>query len=315
MKNIFLKYTLIFSALVLIFTGCEDSLRYPDFQEGVTMRMQFDSEPESFLDFTNLENEDISFTLYTINSDIESVELTAFIDYIDPAKQTEEVEFATVTQAQFDAGNGQVSFRRTAAELAALFGLTIEDLSGGDVIGFTNVTTMNDGRVYPSTSAQGGPNVEPSITQGAGSSFTVEIGALVGCPIPADYFTGNYTFEQLSGPADYFFGGPTLWSSPQSVTLSVGGLIRRTFSGTFLTFTDRPFVIDFICGNVVLPQTASGLACGGAPPWTYGLEQEEILYDAEDFSDDDEVTLSFLDNIQGACGLPTAPITVKLTKD
>jgi hypothetical protein len=71
-----------------------------------------------------------------------------------------------------------------------------------------------------------------------------------------------------------------------------------------------PFTFDLICGDVVIPLNTSNLSCGGP---TSNWISTETLYQY-DPNDDSEITLSFIDNVEGACGGPAQTVVLKLVK-
>ena len=83
------------------------------------------------------------------------------------------------------------------SEFASAVGLSLDELSGGDVFTIHNKVTMADGRVYPDTLDLGGNqyvNVENSFFTAAGTtSFTSTLALPVLCPFVAADAAGTYT--------------------------------------------------------------------------------------------------------------------------
>ena len=149
--------------------------------------------------------------------------------------------------------------------------------------------------------------MNPNITNSsATTSFTTTIPVFVQCPLEPGFATGTYEIEQLSGPADVFFGNPTRWG-PGDVNIVEAGPIQRTFTGKYFTF-DVGFNFVVTCGTLVVPKGDSGLGCGG-PNLAW------IQDGVNTYTDDSEFTITLLDNIDGGCGLPAGePLVLKLTK-
>ena len=170
---------------------------------------------------------------------------------------------------------------------------------------------MNDGRVYPSTiqinQDVSVTTVAPNVANSAATtSFTSTIPVFVQCPLEAGFAVGTYQVEQLSGPADPFFGNPTRWG-PGDFEVREDGPIQRSFVGKYFTF-DVAFNFVVTCGTLVVPKTDSGIGCGGP---NLGWAQDGV----NTYTDDSEFTITLLENIDGGCGLPAGePLVLKLTK-
>lgn len=288
----------------------EEGGRFPDFQEAVNMRIIADP------DFSSINADDpasakVLLDFYSENvEDVESVDL--YVDFFDFSEgtTTDRVFLKTVPVANFSGGVLR-SFEITFNEFKTALGLQDDDFNGLDQVTIYNETTMNDGRVYPSTITVNDTtsfvNVTPNILNSAATtSFTATVTIFVQCPVPADFATGRYMVEQLSGPADPFFGNDYRWA-PGEVTINNTGPINRTFTGAYFTFdTDFTFIVT--CGTLVVQKTVTGIGCGGP---TLAWTQEEV----STYTDDTEFTIMLLDNVDGACGLPVAePLVLKLTK-
>ena len=153
----------------------------------------------------------------------------------------------------------------TFNEFKTALGLQDSDFNGLDQVTIYNVTTMKDGRVYPSTikinEDVSVTTVAPNIANSAATtSFTATITVFVQCPLPDGFAVGNYSIEQVSGPGDPFYGNPYRWT-PETVTLAASGPINRTFNGTYLTFTGIKFDFIVTCGTLVVPKGGAGLGC------------------------------------------------------
>jgi len=317
-----LKYISIPIVVILIFisiTACEDeeAIRLPEFMEAANVRIQVNPDFSS-IDASDIANAKLQFSMFSENTNIQSVVLTAQLYNFANDSLSDVVELTSYSQSDFDANQGTIrDIEFTSTFLAEKFGLSggVNDLGGGDRFDFFNTTTLTNGLVYPDTVLQGTEletlNVTPNIINSAATtSFTVGFTAFVACPVPVGFATGTYRIEQTSGPADPFFGNPYRWA-PAEVTLNVVSPIERTFNGTYFTFDNRQFNFLLICGSILVGETSSGLSCGGpsidwrgdSPPGTYNE------------ADDSVIIIKLLDNVNGGCGLPVdEPLTITLTK-
>ncbi|MEQ8924451.1 MAG: hypothetical protein RLO81_01495 [Fulvivirga sp.] len=192
MKNIF-KYTFLGLSLMFL-ASCEDedTQRIPidELGNGPNVRVVIDPN-NSFLDFDNINSAVFKYTVYTESTDLQLVQFNvSFIPFATGvAVDTLLIEEWTLA----DFTGGSISVEYSSNQLATLFGLSgAGDLEGGDTFAFTNTTTMNDGRVYPSPTVGGNINVTPNIVQSAATtSFTSNFSTFVGCPsqIPVGNFT------------------------------------------------------------------------------------------------------------------------------
>lgn len=307
------KYLILFflSGFLAFLHSCvESDSPYPEFLDAVNMRIVVDP------NFSTINKEDpasakVLLDLFSENAgDIERVDLS--VDFFDFS------EGATSEQAflkSIDPGSFQDGVLRgveiTFDEIKNALGLEVADFDGLDQVAIYNTTTLKDGRVYPSVIEINDEvsvnNVTPNIqNSSATTSFTSRIVVFVQCPLPEGFATGRYILEQVSGPADPFFGNDYRWT-PGEVTLNATGPIQRSFSGKYFTF-DQDFSFVVTCGILVVPRTDSGLSCGGP---SLVFEQDGI----NEYADDKEFTITLLDNVDGACGLPVGePVVLKLTK-
>ena len=317
MKNI--KYLILIVGLVLAFQSCEDEskIRFPEFEDAANMRIQIDPDYSS-IDASDISNAKLVFSVFSENTNIESVVISAVYYSFQNDSTTAPVEVLSLSQSDFNAADGEIRNREfTAQFLAEKFGLPggSGDLSGGDRFDFFNVTTLTNGMVFPDTilseTDHETVNVTPNIINSAGtSSFSVGFTAYVACSVPDGYALGDYMFEQIAGPDDPFFGNPTRWAN-EVVTLTQESPIERTFKGTYLTFDNVDFNFLLICGNVLVGTQGTGIGCGGPgfnftgaiPPGNY------------DDLDDSVIIIEVIDNIDGGCGTtPVEPMTLRLTK-
>lgn len=202
LNNIFL----IFIGLVL-FTSCKDeeAVRVPELGTGPNVRFQWDPQ-YGFINFDELETTFVRYDLFSESTDLESVELEAV--YTQNTGETDTVLIRSYTQADFDSNDGAIyDVDIPATELAEAFGITINDLQGGDSFTFNNYTTLTDGSVYPSPTVNGNDNVAPGIVgNSATASFTTTYTAYVGCPSDQAAFEGEYTSEIIASNYGGFVG-------------------------------------------------------------------------------------------------------------
>lgn len=317
MKKI--KYLLLIVGLVLAFQSCEDEdkIRLPEFEDAVNIRIQIDPDYSS-INASDLANAKLVFSVFSENTNIESVVISAVYYSFQNDSTSDPVELLSLTQSDFNAANGAIRDREfTAQFLATQFGLSggSSDLSGGDRFDFFNLTTLTNGMVFPDTilseTDHETVNVTPNILNSSGTtSFTAGFTAYVACAIPDGFALGDYMFEQIAGPADPWFGEATRWTS-EVVTLTQVSPIERTFNGTYLIWDGRAFNFLLICGNVLVGHQGTGIGCGGpglnftgaTPPGTY------------DQLDDSLILIEIIENVDGDCGVPQAePMTLRLTK-
>ena len=316
MKNI--KYLILIVGLVLAFQSCEDEdkIRFPEFEDAANLRIQLNPDYSS-IDASDIANAKLVFSVFSENTNIESVVISAVYYSFLNDSTTAPVEILTLSQSDFDVEGAIQNLEFTSQFLVETFGLPggLGDLSGGDRFDFFNVTTLTNGMVFPDTilseTDHETVNVTPNIINSAGtSSFSVGFTAYVACSVPDGYALGDYMFEQIAGPDDPFFGNPTRWAN-EVVTLTQVSPIERTFKGTYLTFDNVDFNFLLICGNVLVGTQGTGIGCGGPgfnftgaiPPGNY------------DDLDDSVIIIEVIDNIDGGCGTtPVEPMTLKLTK-
>lgn len=314
MKNIFRSSILILSG-ILIFFACEDpdAIRFPEFEEAANVRIQVDEDYQS-LKADDLANAKLVFSVFSENTNIESVVLSGtYYDFYTDSLY-EKAVVRSWTQADFNSNNGAIrNVELTSDELAQLFGKSSgTDLSGGDRFDFFNLTTLTNGMVFPDTiDLPTGEvvNVTPNIINSAATtSFSVGFQAYVACPTALTFGIGDYLLEQIAGPDDPFFGMPTRFAT-EVVTITALNPIQRSFLCTYLTFDEVEFNWLLICGNNIIADD-SGISCGTGLFW--GTPGTPSTYDV---NDDSEFILEIAENVAGDCGLPVAePLTLRLTK-
>jgi hypothetical protein len=207
MKNIIKYFCLV---TLLGFVACEDddTLRIPkEFEKGPNVRIQLDPD-FSFIDFDDLENAKVRFTIYSESANLDLVELRAFYTAVD-GSISDTATVASYTQADFDVANGIITDEVTAQEIVNAIGLEngLGSLQGGDSFTFLNRTRLQNGTVYPSNTVNGNSNVTPNIQNAAATtSFTSSFITFVGCPSDVEAFVGTYTSEIIASNFAGFVG-------------------------------------------------------------------------------------------------------------
>ncbi len=299
--------------LVLVSVSCEDdgAIRIPDFLDAANVRVQINPE-RSYFDFNDIDNAFLEYSVYSENSNIQSIEI--LFEYVNSVSGDTTDSQVIKSYQQTDFVSGAIKNQRiSSAELVAALGITIADLTGGDQFLFLNRTTLTDGRVYPSATIAGYQNVPAEIRLASPTaSYTTVFDAIVGCP-PDAPFTGTYLLEQVGGPADVFNGDADIFSEGE-ITIESTGAITRTFNvgyfaGAVYDF-DTDFAFTLLCGEIIVSAINTGIGCGG-PAFTY----QSTGSNPYDPTDDSEITINIIQNITGACGVtPNETLVLKLTK-
>lgn len=255
--------------MTLLMGACvdEDKDRFPEFLEGVNMRVIVDP-TTTFLDFQNLSNARFVFDVYSSNKDLNKVEFLLTYVTVDSTY----AEFPAITLSQSDFATGSLHYDFTADEIAAFVGKTAADLEGGDLFNFRTRVTLNDGRVYPTLVLDdvtiGGTvrdftNIDAGIDNNtAFASFTSRFGTFVGCP---SNLAGTYTTVTTATSTDPCCPDPITVNSSVTFTRTGPTTYRVTnFSaGTYDAWYCMPYnlcnansfnglgstMLD-VCGNV-----------------------------------------------------------------
>jgi hypothetical protein len=293
--------------------SCKDdeAIRIPEVMDAANVRIQIEPD-RSYYDFQDIANAYLGYSIYTENTNIESIVIS--FQYVNSvAEDTTDAQIIK-TYTQGDFVNGVIPSQQiTAAELTAALGITTADLSGGDQFLFLNVTTLTDGRVYPSATVDSYQSVPADVRlASATASFTTVFDAIVGCPTDAP-FTGTYLLEQVSGPEDVFNGDDFVFS-PGEVEIELTNPIGRIFNSGYYEGSTYDFDTDLaftlLCGEIIVSPVNTGIGCGG-PTFTY----QSVGSNPYDPADDSEIVINLLQNTTGACGEPAnLPLTIKLTK-
>ncbi|HHP7240074.1 MAG TPA: hypothetical protein ACFCUD_00275 [Cyclobacteriaceae bacterium] len=312
---------ILLSILITVIVSCEDEdaqrIPFDEIEKVVNMRILIDPE-FSFFDGNDIPNGKLVMDMFTENQNIDRVDLLASYTQFSTGEVFSSRVAASIDGEQFNQNNGILDdFEVTAQEMATAFGVSIDEIGPADRFDFNTLVTLDDGRVFPDTILQGLPqetvNVTPNILNSAPtSSFTTSFTAFVACNTPATFATGTYILEQVDGPGDPFFGGPSRWpgggATTQEVTLTATSPIGRTFQATWITFTGA-FNFSLVCGDLLWPVNPAPAACNSVA----FVQSGSNSYDE---SDDSEFLITITDNIDTDCslGTPDQTYTLRLTK-
>lgn len=309
MKKIFTP--LLFIAALF---ACEENVRIPDFKNAPNVRIVIAPE-NSYFDFSNLADAKLVYDLYSEDfNEIESVVIRfRYQKNGNPACNLYgclgPFVVKTYTAEDLSSSKGQILDEEiTIDDVLTAVGLTLADISGGDQFFFENITTMKDGRIYPTVTPNGTDNV-PAIFDTPGAHFTASFAAIVGCPLSAA-FTGSYSFTQISGPANW--NPPPVGGifSTGNVTLTAVNPITRSFTCTYLGFTGRTFTFILLCNNLIVPLQSSGVGCGG-PQMAWQTDPVPGTYNPANHTTFD---IRIIENPLLGCGEPASPVVLRLTK-
>lgn len=269
------KLRYVFTLAVALFLGScvdEDKDRFPEFLDGVNMRVQVDPD-NSFLNFQDLSNSKFVFDIYSSNKDLDKVEFLLTYVTIDSTY----AEFPAITLGQSDFATGKVHKEFTAADMAGFVGKTAAQLQGGDLFNFRTRVTLNDGRVYPFVVLEdvevGGTvrdfnNIDGGIVNNpAFASFTSRFSTFVGCP---SNLAGTYTTVTTGTSTDGCCPDPVTVNSSVTFTRTGPTTYRVTnFSaGLYDAWYCAPY--DLCNGNTFNGLASTMLDVCGNVTWTAG---------------------------------------------
>lgn len=189
------KYLLYIPALFLLVKCTDESkIRIPEIAYGVNLRILVD--PAHTGIFTDkIATDFLAFDMYSENKDLATVQLFATTGGVKKLAKT-------LTQSDFDNGQGKVRVELKASDFATMFGEPGYG-NGSKVANFTinPLVTLNDGRVYPAyvklSASDSVLNLAPSINGAASSSFTLQFQTFITCP--AVDISGDYKVEDATG--------------------------------------------------------------------------------------------------------------------
>jgi hypothetical protein len=332
MKKVLRKYSAALLGLIFFVSSCTDESTFPlplselqgsGDRAGAYARIL--SYTQNTFDFFSLDEDRWGFRFEGVDSRggelIERVEVVG--RFIDNTPQLdadgEEIpgtnlttQFApiiTITRAQmtetsqrgFPVGSWELSL----PAIASAIGIDMDEINGFDYFVFEWTLFLTTGQSFDSRSV--GLNVAGPFYN---SPFFRRVNVI--CALTDGFAEGDYSLQQApGGPQDPFFGSGNRFAS-RTVTLEKradAASTQRFFAVNYITFANRPFFIDLLCGSVLVPDQPSGLGCGGGPlRWASGATLAGF-----DAFDDSVIPVTFVDDHVGGCGL-TAPVTFVLTK-
>jgi hypothetical protein len=315
MKNILIYIKrLSFILPVILFFSCEDedAIRIPEFDIATNFRIIRDV---SSFDSTNPDAE-VTLTVYSETGNIQEADM--YVSHFSLIENQESPQFPLATlQGSEITNDGSTKLTFSLVELTAAMNKAPADLAGGDAVNIYSIVTLTDGRVYPDTvrvdSETEFLNVTPNIiNSSATTSFSPKLVFPILCELDQTFGTGTYLFEAIEGDNEQF-GVETFESSV--VTITSTSSTGRTFDVPYLTpFLGSTFTttinFDFACNVVLLQPTGVGAGCGIGLAFDLNSADPGLF----DIEDDSEFTISIIHNINLDCGIGTAPIKFRLTK-
>lgn len=217
-------------------------------------------------------------------------------DAVGPGTDVAEQLFTTINSSEFTTGEfglPRFNFNVLLNDMLSFVGRNSDDITGGDNFPIRFELVLVDGRRYSNADNSG------TLT---GSFFSSPFlySPLVICPVPEDYFVGDYSITQTTGSAPF---GIADGFTQSPVTVVANGTNRTIgFSydpgGFDVAYT---FSLDLVCNEI---QGFSGtinsgsLGCDGS-----SIGQTGVGVVPYDLADDSSFTITFEDfNPDGGCG-------------
>lgn len=192
MRNI--KYFILCLAVCAIALSCDeqDKLGLDESEKGFNLRVIPDKTTFDISEGDPV----INFRIYSDTRTIQSVQILAdFLKFGD--ENSTSIRLVKELPGDQLGVTPSIDVPIKLSEFASAIGLSLDDLSGGDVFTIHNKVTMVDGRVYPDTLVLGGNqfvNLENSFFTAANTtSFTSTLAVPVLCPFVAADAVGTYT--------------------------------------------------------------------------------------------------------------------------
>ena len=202
----------------------------------------------------------------------------------------------------------------TAQDFINTVGLSgFDAIFGGDVFTTRLELNLTDGRVFSDFNAGG-------IITGGFFASPFRYNTPVVCPVEEAFFTGEYLAEQTA-PSIFGYdtfdpdGGGVILELFNAATAPGAGLVQpaeaesltstqRAFDAFYLAALGfdnaRTYILDYVCGEVVIPTgQTTGLTCGG-PGITLGPPTGGN--GTYDFMDDTVFQMNFTDDEAADCG-------------
>jgi len=306
MKNWFKHITILFAGAALLATSCDDGDAVVDQITAETTRGAILRTVDLISNELPIGDDTGNFSVELEIQDSEDGNLVDEVEvYVGFRDNTEDVGpgtdvdgtiFETIPSSEFTTGPfGLPRFTYTVplTEMLTFVGRTEADITGGDQFTVRFELVLTDGRRF---------SFDDNTNTITGSFFSSPFlyTPLVICPVPEDYFTGEYSITQNSGSGPFGIGDG--FTQP-SVMVTANGTART------IEFSYDPggfdsgyaFTFDLVCGEI---QNFSGailsgsLGCDGS-----SIGQTAVGNIPYDLDDDSEFTILIEDfNPDGGCG-------------
>ena len=200
-----------------------------------------------------------------------------------------------------------------ATDMLSALGLDAANTFGGDQFQISLELELTDGRIFNQGNAGG-------IITGGFFASPFRYNTPVVCPVEEAFFTGEYLAEQTA-PSIFGYdtfdpdGGGVILELFNAATAPGAGLVQpaeaesltstqRAFDAFYLAALGfdnaRTYILDYVCGEVVIPTgQTTGLTCGG-PGITLGPPTGGN--GTYDFMDDTVFQMNFTDDEAADCG-------------
>ena len=204
----FIKYSFLLAIVAAMVISCDrDDDIFSDVQDGANVRLVKDADLPVFINAEDIANSRIGIDGFSSNDDIATIELV--IDYLSSSLDTfiEDKALRTIQGSEISDGRlPELNF--TTQQIATAVGITVEEMAAGDQITIRNITTLEDGRIYPDPNVVTGINIDEvtgdtatleivnnvssGIANAATASFTSQLVYFIACPFNADDAVGEY---------------------------------------------------------------------------------------------------------------------------
>lgn len=204
----FLKYSFLFlfGGALLFLVSCErDSDVFPDIQKGANVRLVKNAGFPIFINAEDISGSRVVIDGYSENDDIAKIEL--FVRYTSSSLDTVFPDglLLSIDGSQISGGRLPALDFSTQQIADAVDGLALDQMGAGDKVDIVNVTTMDNGLIFPiqdeivgtnisegDTSTFTVNNIAPSISAGAAASFTTQLTYFIACPFNVADAVGEY---------------------------------------------------------------------------------------------------------------------------
>ncbi|WP_164732864.1 hypothetical protein [Flagellimonas marinaquae] len=297
----------MFAGVALLATSCEDS-------DTVVDQVVDGTERGAVLRTANLISNELPIgddtAGFSVELEIQDQENGALVDQVEvylgfrdntetvgPGTDVDEALYGTVASSEFTNGPfglPRFSYSIPLSDMLAFVNRTDADITGGDQFTVRFELVLSDGRRYSFADNTG------TLT---GSFFSSPFlyTPLVICPVPEDYFVGEYSITQTSGSGP--FGIEDGFTQPSVMVTASSGTARTIEFAYDPGGFEAPyaFTFDLVCGeiqNFTGAITEGGLGCSDG-----SIGQTAVANIPYDLEDDTEFTILIEDfNPDGGCG-------------